>query len=50
MKTADEDDHDAHISVTYKPKKRDDPLPVWIYAAILLLLLIVLKVLYDYLH
>lgn len=50
MKTADEDDHDDHVSIKHKPKKKDDPLPVWIYAAILLLLLIVLKVLYDYLH
>ncbi|MGP1522632.1 MAG: double zinc ribbon domain-containing protein [Treponema sp.] len=50
MKTADEDDHAAHVCVKHKPKKKDDPLPVWIYAAILLLLLIVLKVLYDYLH
>ncbi len=50
MKTADEDEDAASVPVKQKPKKKDDLLPMWIYAAILLLLLIVLKVLYDYLR
>ncbi|WP_428768206.1 zinc ribbon domain-containing protein [Treponema sp. HNW] len=48
MRTADEEPLSERTEK--KRKKNDDPLPPWIYAAILVLLALVLKILYDFLR